>query len=877
MFSHFLNFISLPEIGQIQIAEPINFDQSSYKVKQDDKRFGRDVIIANEESELVFTRDYFEQIEMVQILPNGDRFNYASQGFDYLIDIFNNEGFEGKVEYILQKNDVSFVTGVFSYYTAVVEFDRITVKIIQNTNREIIKRLEDTDIDAFSNKALDGRDIVPCGTNDILLKAKPIIEISEWEMNQQRIITDFNIFANANPFMTLTRFEVSSSFVPLDEKVINSIEAINNFRYIRAISALSNGTGVIKCNVDLQYRPNGNNSAFASFRLILFKYTGEYNSGDPFELIEIYRKEFTGGSNVNFNVDTTFNFDLPNLNAGQNLSVFWVFSGVGGIGVQDDRIIFNQYNMKLQYTSTAIDTVVKGVRLIDVMKHNVKSLADVELIAPEYDLGGEHYNNFAFNGLLLGQITNKPFTNKLKDLMTVLNETCSDFQINENNIEILPYSEFYNDVEMAEFDELPSFESQSKFNKRYALKTAEFKYAKSSSERETNGQNSIDDVHTETQKFITDSVDGVLKVEVKAIRSAYLIENARKRAFDNEQTNSLQNDDNLFVLDCIPLAPNTQSGFGAVLLMRILDNGNLQILNNNSNGDGVPFNWTLLGFTVGASFEIVSGVNVGAYTVVSLTSSVVELDKVSGVPTITGDHFIEMRWTLNNVVWTNRTNEGFTSITGVDNPNDYSNLNYHWGRNIQRWYSYLATATKFKPNDVIKTTSFKVNGDLVTVKGGNTVSDSGDILNSEIRPLKILNPNEISVKVYADFETLTQLVSDIQTVKGYVTVNTASGKKVKGYVKDLDYVWISEELDMVLEEKFESDFMEITNEGVKAVGFDLKSGLNSFTINNNFVNLYDENENQMFAPTRFVNIKINGVAYTDVVLFSDALNTLINE
>ncbi len=100
MFKHFLNFISLPDIGTIEIGEPIGFDKASYKVKQDDKRFGRDIIIANEDTELTFTRDFFEQMTITQILPDGSIFNNASLGFDYLIDIFNNDGFEGKVEYI---------------------------------------------------------------------------------------------------------------------------------------------------------------------------------------------------------------------------------------------------------------------------------------------------------------------------------------------------------------------------------------------------------------------------------------------------------------------------------------------------------------------------------------------------------------------------------------------------------------------------------------------------------------------------------------------------------------------------------------------------------------------------------------------------------
>jgi hypothetical protein len=135
MFKHFLNFISLPDIGTIEIGEPIGFDKASYKVKQDDKRFGRDIIIANEDTELTFTRDFFEQMTITQILPNGNIFNNASLGFDYLIDIFNNEGYEGKIEYIIQKDNITFSTGIFSYSTASVEFDNIKVKIIQNTNR----------------------------------------------------------------------------------------------------------------------------------------------------------------------------------------------------------------------------------------------------------------------------------------------------------------------------------------------------------------------------------------------------------------------------------------------------------------------------------------------------------------------------------------------------------------------------------------------------------------------------------------------------------------------------------------------------------------------------------------------------------------------
>jgi hypothetical protein len=357
-----------------------------------------------------------------------------------------------------------------------------------------------------------------------------------------------------------------------------------------------------------------------------------------------------------------------------------------------------------------------------------------------------------------------------------------------------------------------------------------------------------------------------------------LIEEARRRAFDNEQTKSLENDDNLFLLKCVALAPNTPGGFSAVLLMRVLTGNKLEILNNNTNGDGVNFNWTLLGFSVGSQFFIDSGENIGTYTVSSITNSILTLQKTTGTPTFNGEALITMRWFYTNVLYTNQTNEGYTLIEGVSNPSDYSNLDYHWARNIQRWYPYLATATKFKFNGVIKTASFKTNGLLKTQKIGETIpiEDSADITNSIIASQKILTPLTHSVKVYSDFAKTTQLINDIQNVKGYVTIKFNDERTIKGYVKEMDYSWVTEELDLILEEKFEGDFMEITSVGVTYPQYPNKINLTSFQVNNIFVLLFDSDDVQMYPPVRFTNIKINGIAYTDITAFSDALTLLIN-
>jgi len=101
-FKHYLNFLSLPTVGKIRISEPFGFDGSSFKIKQDDKRFGRDVYIADQEIELEFTREEFERLNEPQRQLNGQVINHASLGFDYLLDVFQNEGWEGKVEHIIE-------------------------------------------------------------------------------------------------------------------------------------------------------------------------------------------------------------------------------------------------------------------------------------------------------------------------------------------------------------------------------------------------------------------------------------------------------------------------------------------------------------------------------------------------------------------------------------------------------------------------------------------------------------------------------------------------------------------------------------------------------------------------------------------------------
>ena len=185
MFKHYLDFKDLPLIGRIEISEPFKFDGSTFEVKREKGRHSRDVMIANQDIELELQREHFELLDIDQVLPDGTIFNLASHGFDYLLDQINTRGWEMSVEYIINYNGTDFTTGEIDGLTYKVSDNELSFKVTQNTLHSYIKKNESVKIDAFSDKSISGLPITPCTTTDIFLKAKPLLQVSEWKHSLQ--------------------------------------------------------------------------------------------------------------------------------------------------------------------------------------------------------------------------------------------------------------------------------------------------------------------------------------------------------------------------------------------------------------------------------------------------------------------------------------------------------------------------------------------------------------------------------------------------------------------------------------------------------------------------------------------------------------------
>jgi hypothetical protein len=240
-FEHYLNFLS-DDTGLIQISEPVKFDAAEFVIEQDDKGYARDISYMAEEFSLEFYEGFFENRNEPYQMLNGIIIDKLGHAIEYLFEYNKKFGFQSQIEYILKRNDVEFIIGELNFEGA--ETDERTYfncKVVQATTRALARRREDTEIDMFGTEDLDGNAIEPLQTESILLKAKPVTQITKWDSVSDYITQIFLINAETlifpfNPARSLVQFGVEDSFTPFDS---------SDFRYVKAKSSLSD----LKLNV----------------------------------------------------------------------------------------------------------------------------------------------------------------------------------------------------------------------------------------------------------------------------------------------------------------------------------------------------------------------------------------------------------------------------------------------------------------------------------------------------------------------------------------------------------------------------------------------------------------------------------------------------
>ena len=882
-YKFYLNFKNTDSFGRIEITEPVGFDGFSFVVEQDEKRFGRDVYKINEEIDLIFYKGNWDSTDTAQQLPNGTLIFSLTQGFDWLIDTLNTHKFESDVDFEIELNSVVFIPSNLDFVT--YETDDLTyinLKAVQVQDKQLIKRREDVITDLFSSEDLDGNAVDPIQLQNILIKAKPVTQESEWNLPQTE---EFSISGSSvstisgiyNYTNNVIKFGIDNTLSFFNFNVGG--EDADTYAYIEAEDDISNGT--ITIDIDLSIQRLGdiiNNMNFGVVRMRY--YVGSSISSGGSEATNIFSVDISDASTAEqifngvgfdyiWNVQDTFTIENISIPSGQRL---WIFFETAYQFTFPTLIItrFNSNTINAKVTSTAIDSVIPGARYIDVLKASINRINGFEVDASRFDVGGEFYDQFYFTGnIIKGRAESFPV--KWKELSNDLQEFNCDYQITDK-IYIGNYADFYPNNEIGAFLTSPDATFTRTTNQRFAINEFNFKYKTFEQDREE--ENTTDAIHTESQNITSNKqVENKKDIEINHIRDAYKWESTRVLGL--KETTSTNDDDKGYIIDVVPLAPNALGGFTALLQHNIDSNGNLQILANQR------FTWTSLGIQVGNNFEIVTTPNAGVYNILELSDTLILLD---GSPSQSGGFFTEVAYFYTNVLFTNRTNEGLVFAENLLNSDNFSNLKYSIKRNINRWSSYINTASISETGE-FKNTYFKDNGECTTRfddESENVIEDA-DIPNSSLDD-PILTTDEYSTRLLVPFNDMGTVLDAINTVNtdktisGLIRCVDTNDKVIKLYPKSLEYLPSTETLNLVGEQRFESDTLTIVVSSstwiINEVGY-TEDQLSDpiFEFDGNYLKIYDANGLPIINPTKFDKVEVDGLTFGSAI---DLMNYLSN-
>jgi len=881
-FKFYLNFKNEDSFGRIEITESVGWDGSSFVIEQESKRYGRDAYKINEEINLKFYKGNFEPSEM-QVIPNGTVIFHLTQGYDWLRETIDKWGFEANIDFEVELNGILFIPANLDIQTS--ESDDLTYlscKALQQQSKQLIKRREGIETDIFSDEDLDGNPVAPVTTENILVKAKPVVQNSKWNtpksIDQDLTINPLPDFFYAFNFINgveKSNIQNTLSYIQGVKNIYNDSDypQIDDFVYIDALNNLTDGSFTIS-NVDITissigFSSNLNNSSFK-----FYYYIGSSFSYD--DKVLIYSESFNS-SQTTFNYspsDIVINDDIP---SGNKLYLWFEFKPNSAIYTQYNLIFNNLSEINATYTSTAIDTVVKGVRYIDVIKANLERVNGYEVFAPRYDVGGEYYDQFAFTGNLIKQRDDVAFSVKFKDLMEDLSELNADYQITDK-LYIGQYVDYYPNKEIGVFLTYPDDSFKFTFNQRYAINEFTFKYQ--TYEQDDSEENTTDAIHTDTQWLTSNlQVENTKEVNIKYIRDAFKLEKTRKDA--SKDTTSTTDDDKMFLLDVVPLAPSARGGFSALMTHNVNDDGQVQLLKDAN----LP-SWAVLGFGVDGSFFINSDDNNGEYTVAEIENTIITLNPVDPISqTFTGESYTEVEYPFTNVAWVNRTNEWLVFSENLLNADNYANLKYSIKRNLETWKPYIDTALMYKPNGTFKNTYFKDNGDAITrfAWEAENVQENATITKDELTG-KVITARLYETRLVAPYEDMVNVINAIDTINadntigGFLRCIDNNGKVIKLYPQKLDYVPSTNELTLTGEERFEGSGVDIVVSGdtvtINEVGYDV-SVLSSpfYEYDGDYFKIYDINKLPIINPTKYDEITVNGLTFDSS---EDLLDYLVN-
>ncbi len=755
------------------IQEPFGYDAATYNTNQDDKRLARDVLFTDGSGEFRFGR-------------------LRRHYLDKLLFFHSYRGFESKVQLKITDGDESLTLDL-DFQEAVTDgLTYFNCKLIQDSDLQRIKRRNEIKVNVLSDKDLDGNPIAPLVPENILIKPKSVFQQSTWKSNpvDETFIGYGQDAAIVSPFNILQKYDILDSTIPFENyQELSSDFSPDEQEQSRDFATLLK---LKSNNANVQILIKGLNvsvvtTGFYVQTEIKINYGTSYVTGE-FESILLFSSN-TAVNIVNQDYSVVIPF-LPNTsNLWITVTVFQPYSLPAGTPVSSSHITVSapgDETLSIKTFSSTYNTVTPSLRLYDIMRYMIQSVAGLMIVAPDFEPGGRFYDQRLFNGNFLRNLKDRPFYFTLKQLQDTIIEFYADMEIQpDRKVFFGLYPSFYRDEEMA-FLTTRQFDKFVKgFNPKACLQSFNFGYKNFQSQKENTEPNNADGVHGETEwLFANNNVENVFEIKCEAARDAAWIDSLVRKSITVSENTATNDDDKIAILDINVDAVESTDKLYFTETSAVLFTFKFPQFTVQNDGS---FSWVSLGLTVGSLFLINSTKNDGYYTIASISPTTLVLLGGGVGPFYSGEDNMNYTYYVptSTLVGVNWTNEGINPIDGIASPDHYSNLRFTAKRNILNFFGRaLATANLYHRDKPITNTFYKNNPLLITTYNGVTVKEGADFTptNPILSPVMYKNINFLM-----SFAEFVALQYKVRTIRGYIRAIDNEGFIFKFYPKKMNY------------------------------------------------------------------------------------------
>lgn len=888
-FSFFLDFVSLGFTETYQITEPVGFDGANFVVKQKENMYARDIYKGCADLDLTFEHVSAEIGDKEQCQDiSGNTSVYLDMGLNWIFETKKRFGFNGKINFILKKDGLDFSFGQLDLGKNFKTdgYTYFSCKIIQINKISDYKKHDETVINILGTRNVKNEIIEPAKTLTFLRKATTTSFQSEWNStntfneNQNAIGTsvDSEYFYYFNNCRAIIKSEIKNTLTPFLEsvKVPSFFEAPNTFYvpddFILLTSKFTNTdlrldfenlSLIIDTDTD-----NGGDGFCNGGLFVKWGFKGAPEMG-VVQLIDWYLEDGQSYQSPNTNYSVT----IPILPIGASVWVYFknkvVQSSDFAIFVTprfESFVKISAYKLKVSSFSTGLNTVVKGVRYIDMMRQCSAFINNLPINAERFDFGGEFYNQVCFNRNLISQKLERPFNTNFKEILGSVIEVNGDYEIKEDEIFVGQMPDYYINQEIGVFQEIPSKEYLSYWNPKFLLN--KFRFGWKNFEKNRNSKYTAQDIHTSSEWIVpNEGVENIKEVSLELIRSNYSQQAIVDLETSNPQTAD-ENDDKVYITSILELPKNTKNTFSFFLAMYVND-GMLILLNKTqeSSSEDVAIDWLTQGLSIGQLITLSESKNNGIYKVLAIERERLFLDLNANNPSFSGDSPVMISYIYQNLDWQIRTDQDMQT-EGIPNPSNYGNLLFSIKRNMIHWQSYLNTSCFFFRDGVIRNSFFKNNPKTKTkLISDNLFLDEIEDLNISSLKDRFLNTENHEIIVYCSFKDILGVLEKLKSTRGFVRIIGISGNVIKGFIQKLDYNWNTSELKLTLEGKFETDILTLAYQNkfitVNDVIYELNGELNWWRLTKDYFQAFDSNNIAICNQYRFDFVSLNGTIFAN--------------